>query len=578
MAMSIQKMVNFSFVISLLLILMQPNDLHAQESRIPLPSAAQLRWQAGERIMFVHYGPAAWQSREYDNFTTPLSRLKMEKLDTDQWCRVAKSWGARMIIFVAKHCGGFCWWQTETTDYGIKETPWRNGKGDVMKCLSESCAKYGLDLGVYIYPGDDRWGAGIGSGGITNDPNKQEAYNKIFRQQLLEVLTKYGPIREIWFDGNCKIEVKDILDKYASDAVIFQGECANLRWVGNEEGYAPYPNWYTVKDKDVRTGSATALHSDVNGDRYAPVEVDVPLLKNGGHKWFWAPGCDSLLMTTDQLMNIYYKSVGRGSVLLLNSTPDTTGVIPQTHADVYKAFGKEIAARFDKPVASVSGMGTAFEVKFDKARNINHVILQEDLSKGQRVLAYEIIVSRDGVHWKTIYKGSSIGNKKIDCFPTISLKALKVHITNSKATPCIKKMAVYNVSGDFSKQMGAGQKGNGSIAGTWQPDTFKADSWTNFEIDLTPYLTEVGEYEVTFSKLASDYIVGKSSDLDFKDIELTMYGGVHNSAVTFIPQKQIFRITHSQQTLNEFPTILKAKVKTKGATSIGEIIVRKVAY
>jgi alpha-L-fucosidase len=287
--------------------------------------------------MFVHWSVNTWQTHrgldnEWDDLSTPLTRINPTKLNTDQWCETAKSWDAKMIIFVAKHVGGFCFWNTNTTDYGIRNTPWKNGTGDVLQELSRSCKKYGLDLGIYIYPGDPHWGAGPGSGGITSDPSKQEAYTKVFRQQMTEVLSRYGEIREIWFDGSCRIEVDDILDTYARNAVIFQGPMASLRWVGNEDGFAPFSNWYTLSSTDLKTGVATAVQSDPFGDAYAPVEIDVPLLKNGGHKWFWAPQTDHLILTTEQLMDMYYKSVGRGSVLLLNSTPDTTGVIPAAHS------------------------------------------------------------------------------------------------------------------------------------------------------------------------------------------------------------------------------------------------------
>ena len=152
--------------------------------------------------MFVCLDPCTWQGREYDNHSMPLSRINPSKLNTDQWCEVAKSWGAKEILYVAKHTGGFCWWQTKTSDYSIRNTPYKNGKGDVLKELSESCKKYGLNLGIYVYPGDETWGAGIGSGGKTSDPARQEGYNKVFRQQLTEVLSCYGHITEVWFDGS----------------------------------------------------------------------------------------------------------------------------------------------------------------------------------------------------------------------------------------------------------------------------------------------------------------------------------------------------------------------------------------
>ena len=175
---------------------------------LPKPSPIQYRWHEQERIMFVCLDPCTWQGREYDNHSISLDRIKLDKLDTDQWCEAARLWGAKEILFVAKHTGGFCWWQTETSDYGIRNTPYKDGKGDVLKELSESCKKNGLNLGIYVYPGDETWGAGIGSGGRTKDPSKQEQYNEVFRQQLRETLNNYGDVIEIWFDGSCIIDIE----------------------------------------------------------------------------------------------------------------------------------------------------------------------------------------------------------------------------------------------------------------------------------------------------------------------------------------------------------------------------------
>ena len=152
--------------------------------------------------MFVHFGMATWQGKEYDDGNFDLSRVNPSKLNTDQWCEVARSWGAKQIIFVAKHVGGFCWWPTTTTEYCVRNIPWKNGKGDLFAELAASCKKYGINLGVYIYPGDVSYGAGIGSGGKTADASKQEAYNKVFRQQLTEVLTRYGSMSEVWFEAS----------------------------------------------------------------------------------------------------------------------------------------------------------------------------------------------------------------------------------------------------------------------------------------------------------------------------------------------------------------------------------------
>ena len=251
-------------------------------SVLPLPDGPQLRWQRYEQTMFVHFCAATWQGREKDNHSTPLNRINPELLNTDQWCETAISWGAKMIVFVAKHTGGFCLWQTNTTRYGIKDTPWREGKGDVLKDLSESCRKYGLGLGVYVYPGDHTWGAGIGSGGITSDPSKQEAYNKVFRQQLTEVLTNYGPMQEVWFDGSCKIKVDDILHKYASDAVIFQGPLATIRWVGSE---VPFLNLLPNTKKHIFFASKKNMEN-----RFGVLRDSVHHLQSGGVLVFFGSG------------------------------------------------------------------------------------------------------------------------------------------------------------------------------------------------------------------------------------------------------------------------------------------------
>ena len=413
--------------------------------QLPVPNPAQLRYQKYEQIMFLCLDPCTWQGREYDNHSIPLSRIYPAQLNTDQWCEVAKSWGAGLILFVAKHTGGFCWWNTQTTDYGVRNIPWRNGKGDVLADLSASCRKYKLGLGIYVYPGDDNWGAGIGSGGKTEDPSRQEEYAKVYRKQMTEVLTKYGPVQEVWFDGSCVIDVNDILTEHAADAVILQGPMANLRWVGNEDGIAPYPNWYTVSKADLSTGVSTALHSDPNGDSYAPVEMDVPLLKVNGHKWFWAPGTDPMLPGTDQLMDLYYRSVGRGGVLLLNATPDTSGLIPESHVKVYSEFGKEISRRFGQPVKSIRGSGKETVLSFNRPALIDHIIIQEDISFGQRIRRYLVEGLIDG-KWKPVGEGSSVGQKRIMAFEPVRVTALRLTVEESAGNPVIIDFSAYNAA------------------------------------------------------------------------------------------------------------------------------------
>ena len=322
-----------------------PEDVSG--GRIPTPSMSQYFWHEQERLMFVCLDPCTWQGREYDNHTTDLKDMKLPLLDTDQWCEAALAWGAREILFVAKHTGGFCWWQTDSSDYSVKNISWKNGKGDLLEDLARSCGKHGLNMGIYVYPGDDTWGAGIGSGGKTRDPSKQEDYNRVFRQQLRETIrlaARHTRVVEVWFDGSCIIPVEDIVKEEAPEAVVFQSPAATVRWVGNEQGRLDYgASWSTLLKKDMESGLSTAAHSSSSGNSWAPLEVNTTLHK---HYWFWSENNMKQRKTLDELMRCYYASAGQGQVMLLNSAPDINGLIPDDDMKLYRALGAEIERRF----------------------------------------------------------------------------------------------------------------------------------------------------------------------------------------------------------------------------------------
>jgi len=431
-------------MLGLLVGLVSTGQAAASEVALARPTPEQYAWHEQERIMFVCLDPCTWQGREYDDHSTPLSQINPTRLDTDQWCHAAQLWGAKQILFVAKHTGGFCWWQTETTQYGIKETPWKGGKGDVLADLAASCRKQGLNLGVYVYPGDDTWGAPMGSGGRTKDPAKQEAYNRVFRQQLTEVLTRYGPSTEVWFDGSCIIEVGDILKQHARGAVIFQGPQATIRWPGTESGRLPYPAWNGLKSADLRTGVSTAAHGDPDGDAWAPLEADTTLYD---HNWFWSAGNEKKRKRLEHLMDIYTKSVGRGGVLLLNSTPNTDGLIPEGDLKLYAAFGAEIARRFGQPVAEVKAQrGALVDLPLPRPTLVNHSVVMEDYREGERIRAYVVEGWIDG-QWKELSQGSSVGRMKIDRFRPALVSRLRLRVTQSAAEPRIRRLAAFSVEG-----------------------------------------------------------------------------------------------------------------------------------
>jgi len=402
------------------------------------PTRQQVQWHDCEVGMFIHFAPNAWQDQEYDGRTTPLADINPAQLDTEQWVDVAESMGAKYIVFVAKHVGGFCMWQTDTTQYGIRNTPWRGGKGDVLGDLAESCRKRGMKLGVYLSPRDDTLGAD--TGGKCKTPEAQEKYNAIYRQQLTEILTRYGEIFEVWFDGGNIIEVGDVLRQHAPKAVIFQGKYASLRWVGNEDGTAPYPAWNKVSKEAWQRG-ATAADGDPNGDIWLPNECDARIRAD----WFWNSKNAKTLKSLDRLMTMYYQSVGRGAVLLLNQTPDTTGRIPEADARRAAEFGAEIKRRFGTPIAETRGEGDTLELALPEPQTIDHVVLMEDIAKGERVLEY-VVETWQGGEWKPLCGGSAIGHKKIDQIKPVRAEKIRFRCTKSNEQPIIRSLAVFNTT------------------------------------------------------------------------------------------------------------------------------------
>lgn len=442
-----------------------------------VPSPVQYAWHEQERLMFVCIDPATWQGREYDNHSTPLSDINPEKLDADQWCRAAKLWGAKQILFVAKHTGGFCWWRTDTTAYGIKDTPWRGGGGDVLAELADACRRHGLNLGIYVYPGDDTWGAPMGSGGRTGDPAKQEAYNAVYRQQLTEVLTRYGSMTEVWFDGSCVIDVADILAEHAKDAVIFQGPQATIRWPGTESGKLPYPAWNSLKSADLKSGGATAVHGDPDGDAWAPLEADTTLYD---HFWFWAAKNEAHRKSLAELMDIYYKSAGRGGVLLLNSTPNTDGLIPEGDLKLYEAFGKEIERRFANPLAEAADRtGMTVELELPQPALVNHAVIMEDYRQGERIRGYVVEGLVNG-EWARLCDGSSVGRKKIDVFRPVLVEKARLRVIVAPAEPIIRHFAVYYVDGVFGGSLTSGRE---TSASAFHSNPYAADRATDNDPD-----------------------------------------------------------------------------------------------
>ena len=458
------------------------------EPKLAVPSAEQAAWQDLEIGMFTHFAPNTWQDREYDDLSTPLSAINPAQLDTDQWAECAVGLGAKYIVFVAKHVGGFCAWQTATTDYGVRNLPWRGGKGDVMADLSASCRKRGLKLGVYLSPRDDKFGAG--TGGRCKTPELQKAYDALYRRQLTELLTRYGEMVEVWFDGSLQTPVADILKARAPHAMIFQGPCATIRWVGNEDGFAPYPAWNAVSRSDAATGIATALHGDPQGSVWLPLETDVSIRRPN---WFWSTTNERNLLSFDQLVEIYYRSVGRGTQLLLNIPADRRGLLPAADSRRARELGSEVRRRFGRSVAETRGSGQTLSLSFPSPTRIDHVILQEDCAAGQRIRSYRLEGRAQG-KWIAVGKGTAIGQKRIQPIAPAVLEAVRLVITESVGPAAMRRLAAFNTGAQPPATWDA-------AAPVWADDAVGQWEKHTFHVDLSPKITAAGSYQLRFVPL-----------------------------------------------------------------------------
>jgi len=458
---------------------------------LAVPSPQQVAWHQTEIGMFIHWAPNVYQDQEYDDLSTPLEQINPTELDTDQWVAVAQSMGAKYIVMVAKHVGGFCMWQTDTCEYGIKNTPWRNGEGDVLRDLAASCSKQGMKLGIYLSPQDQYNGAQLA--GRCETPEAQEKYNQIYRTQLVEVLSQYGDIFEVWFDGGQEIEVGDILEQYVPNAVYFQSKHASIRWVGNEEGIATYPAWNAVRaDSDAARGLGTIQHSDPNGEVWIPMECDARIRNT----WFWNTTNDHTVKSLDHLVELYYRSVGNGAVLLLNANPDRTGKIPDADVERAKEFGDEIKKRFAQVLGRTSGVGNTLEIEFNEPTQIDHVIIREDIQFGERIRAYEVL-GFDGTEWFKLCSGTAVGHKRIERFGVVTLEKLRLNVLKAAAEPRVAEFSTYftGATAIFSPlKLNAGQK----KVGEWGPELFvyKKDRRSVEKYDIGDLIDDAGQYQI----------------------------------------------------------------------------------
>jgi alpha-L-fucosidase len=414
------------------------------EPNMAKPNPIQLAWQDMEVGLFVHfnmftYAPE-WDFRTFKDHPNP-ELFNPVKLDTDQWLEAGKSFGAKYAVLTAKHCSGFCIWQTDAYDYGVKQSKWRNGKGDVVADFIESCHKYGIKPGIYYSATANGYLKVDNPGRVqSGDPAEQARYKAICEKQLRELWSRYGDLVEVWFDGSALLpeeggpDIASLSHELQPNAVVFQSPQASIRWVGNEDGVAPYPCWNTVK------ANGEWGVGDPDGEYWCPAECDVPI-RHG--EWGWKPNQDHLVKPLDHLVDLYYRSVGHGCNLLLNSNPDRDGQVPEADMKRYVEFGAELNRRFSKSITETQGKGNVVELILDKPTVIDHVITMEDIAHGERVREYVVEVFANG-EWKELCKSLSIGHKKIDKIEPITVSKIRWRCIKSSAEPIIRKLAVYN--------------------------------------------------------------------------------------------------------------------------------------
>ena len=423
-----------------------PSVGHFELSRA-VPTRAQLEWQRDEIAMFAHFGVNTFTDREWGDGTESPSIFNPLRFDARQWAQAARAGGCRAIVFTAKHHDGFCLWPTRTTNHSVASSPWREGKGDIVREVAAACRAEGLKLGLYLSPWD------------RHEPRYGDspAYNDFYRAQLTELLTQYGTVSEVWFDGangegpNGKKQVYDwprvwaLVRKLQPRAVMFSDAGPDVRWIGNERGSAGSTNWSTMDPAAVPypgaegDGIIRALQEgDPNGSVWRPGETDVSIRPG----WFHHPAEDGKVKSLDDLVDLYFTSVGRNSKLLLNVPPTRDGVLHETDVARLAGMRERLGSLFAVDLAAgrriacraTGARSMACVVDLGRAIEVSTADLREDVSRGQRVARY-VIEGSEGGTWTELSRGTTIGFRKLDGFRPRVVQQVRVSVLDAVDAP-----------------------------------------------------------------------------------------------------------------------------------------------
>ena len=416
------------------------------------PSPQQVEWQDLEMGAIIHFGPNTFLDSEWGDGTADPKVFDPTQFNPEQWMQALQSAGIKYVVFVAKHHDGFCLWPTAQTAYSVKNSPWEDGQGDMVRRVEQAARKYGLKFGVYLSPWD------------RHEPRYKDsaAYDDYYQAGLAELASNYGDLVEFWLDGAGSgghvynfAKIIETLRTYQPNTIVFADtglfEYGDARWVGTESGRVPYENWNVID----RHGYL----------RWRPVEADTPLRNQ---HWFWHPNDEASLKSLNELLTTYDQTVGHGAQLMLGLAPDRRGLLPSSDVARLEEFGKSLRARYGHNLAlqhlptsaevsaALDGNPDTFwtapegshhstlEVAFPAPVTFNRALTMEWLNDGQRIQKYSIDIWT-GNAWKTVASAQAIGHKKIDIFSSVTATKVRLNILSSTDAAAVREFQLYNV-------------------------------------------------------------------------------------------------------------------------------------
>ncbi len=410
------------------------------------PTKKQLDFLDWELGVFFHFGIRTFHEghTDWDGKDMPLANFLPTELDCEQWLRTVKESGATYAVLTAKHHDGFALWPSAYTDYSVKNTPWKNGKGDVVREFTDACRKYGIKVGLYYSPAQ-----------VDEKDRDVQEYEDFFINQVTELLTNYGKIDYLWFDG-CGSEDRqynpqriETLRALQPDMLIFGGWNEDVRWGGNEEGVAKLGMCYTDKTAQTSVNGGKVEYSEARFDAY---ECDCRIRRMN---WFYSDQDAYLLRSVEDLLGLYDYSVGRGGNLLVNIAPDRRGLLPEEDCRVFVEFGRRVREQFAHPIdCTVTRRENIYEVTVKAPVNVKTIVLEENLEQGEKIHSFEVGLSNSKYckpnEYERLFHGEEVGHKRILRIPSLYLGfhgdgyySFKIAVTDGEPGYALKRIQIF---------------------------------------------------------------------------------------------------------------------------------------